>query len=187
MAYKFFATKSDKLEVLDFIFRETDLQVFDLSSAYGQAICEYKTAYEILSKSDFDNGGKFANTFQLWSPRHKREPIFRRVDIDPKHCNGHTFRYSTEGWGLIQLYFGALTDNGLNPSHIGHFNERGALKWEGFNIGNGFVGLWDWAEIQTTSRKLKHQIHDKMSVRKIGSIGILAGADKLEKQGIELR
>ncbi len=187
MTYNFFADKVDKLNILEFILNETDLHIYDLGSPFGQEICEYKTVEEISLKFDLDNGDKLANTFQLWTPRHKGNPIFRKVDLDPKYCNGHTFRYSTEGWGLIQLYFGGLKNNVLNQSHIGHFNEKGALKWGGTNKDNGLVGSWDWSEIQTTSRKLKHQIHNKLAIRKTGSLGILSGADKLEKIGIELR
>jgi len=187
MTYDFFADKADKLEILDFIFKGTDLLVYDLSSPFGQDISQYKTVDEISSKFDLDNGNKFATTFQLWTPRHKGKPIFKKIDLDPKHCNGHTFRYSTEGWGLIQLYFGGLKNNELNQSHIGHFNEKGALKREETNKVSGLVSLWDWTEIQITSRKLKNHIHNKLATRKIGSFGVLSGADKLEKQGIKLR
>jgi hypothetical protein len=187
MTYDFFADKEDKIKILEFIFKETDLHIYDLGSPYGQEICEYKTVEEISLKFDLDTGDKFANTFQLWTPRHKGKPIFRKVDLDPKRCNGHTFRYSTEGWGLIQLYFGGLKNNELNQSHIGHFNEKGALKWEETNKVNGLVSYWDWIEIQATSRKLKHHIHNKLATRKIRSFGILSGADKLETEGIKLK
>ncbi len=187
MTYNFFADKADKLEILEFIFKETDLRVYDLSSPYGQEICEYKTTDEIASKFDLNNGDKFDVTFKLWTPKHEGEPIFRKVDLDPKHCNGHTFRYSTEGWGLIQLYFGGLRNNELNQSHIGHFNEKGASKYAETNLVNGLAPAWNWTEIQKTSRKLKYHIHNKLAIRKIGSMGILNGADKLEIQGVKLR
>jgi hypothetical protein len=186
MTYDFFASKTDKLEILDFIFKETDLHLYDLGSPYGQEICQYKTVDEISSKFDLDNGDKFAVTFQLWTPRHKGKLLFRKIDLDPKHCNGHTFRYSTDGWGLIQLYFGGLKNNELNQSHIGHFNESEALKNEISMTFNGKVDAWDWTEIQATSRKLKYQIHNKLATRKIGSFGVLSGADKLETKGIKL-
>ena len=185
MNYDFFADKADKLEILDFIFKDTDLHVYDLGSPYGQEICEYKTIIEISSKFDLEID-EFGTTFQLWTPRHKGKPIFRKVDLDPKRCNGHTFRYSTEGWGLIQLYFGGLKNNELKHSHIRHFNEKGALKWEETNNVNGLVRSWDWKEIQATSKKLKYQIHNKLATRKIGSFGVLSGANKLEIQGIKL-
>jgi len=186
MTYDFFADKADKLKILEFIFNETDLHVFDLGSPYGQEICQYKTVEEISSKFDLEID-EFGTTFQLWTLRHKGKPFFRKVDLDPKRCNGHTFRYATEGWGLIQLYFGGIKNNELKRSHIGHINEKGALKWEDTNNVKGLVSSWDWLEIQATSRKLKYQIHNKLAIRKIGSFGVLSGADKLVTQGIKLR
>jgi|SRR5882724_10748976 len=84
MTCDFFADKGDKIKVLDFIFNETDLLIYDLGSLYGQEICGYKSVSEISSKFDLINGDKFAVTFQLWSPRHKGIPIFRKIDLDPK-------------------------------------------------------------------------------------------------------
>ncbi len=186
MTYDFFADKADKIEILDFIFKDTDLQVYDLGSPYGKEICQYKTSDEISSKFDLEID-EFGTTFQLWTPRHKGKPIFRKIDLDPKRCNGHTFRYATEGWGLIQLYFGGLKNKELKRSNIGHQSEKRALAWEDISNTNGLVSLWDWREIEITSRKLKYQIHNKLATRKIGSFGVLTGADKLEKQGIILR
>ncbi len=187
MTYNYFANRTDKLEILDFIFKKTDLHIYDLSSPYGLEICEYKSLSDIDSKFDLNIGDKFAVTFQLWTPRHKGKPIFRKITLDPKRCNGHAFRYSIDGWGLIQLHFGGLKNNELNQSHIGHFNEKGALKNENITTFNDRVDSWDWTEIQSTSGKLKYHIHNKLSVRKIGSFGVLKGADLLEKDGIKFR
>ena len=163
MTYDFFADKEAKLRILEFIFNDTDLRIFDLSSLYGQEIYEYKSVDEIASKFDIIRGDKFALTFQLWTPRHKGEVLFRKIDLDPKYCNGHTFRYATDGWGLIQLYFGGIKNREQHPSHVGHFDQDVALKWENTNIFRGKVGNWDWEEIQTTSRKLKYQIGKQLA------------------------
>ena len=186
MTYDFFATKSDKINLLDFIFKETDLRLFDLASSYGQEVSEYKSTEEIALKFDLENGGQSSMTFQLWTQRFGGDILFRKIELNPKHCNGYTFRYSTDGWGLIQLYFGGQKDNILFCSHIGHFNEKGALKWEDNNHFNGKVDKWIWKEIEKTSRKLKNQIHNKASVRKIGQYSVLPGADKISNEGIKL-
>ena len=187
MTYDFFADKADKLKILEYIFSDTDLQIYDANSPYGQEICNYRSIEEISSKFDLVNGDKFAVTFQLWTPRHKGQPLFRKIELDPQRCNGHTFRYSTDGWGLIQLYFGGLKNNELNQSHIGHFTEKAALKWGDTNSFNRKVSNWDWTEIQLTSKKLKQHVHNKMATQKLGTIGVLPGADTLEKAGTRLR
>ena len=186
MTYDFYAAEEDKLLILDFIFNQTDLRVYDLSSAYGEEISEYKSTDEICSKFDLTNGDKYAITFQLWSPRHKGKPFFRKIDLDPKHCNGNTFRYSTDGWGLIQLYLGGIKFNKLHHSHIGHFTESGVQKWKNTNSFNGSVDSWDWSEIQSTSRKLKQYIRNKLTVGKMGHVDILPATNNLMHQGILL-
>lgn len=187
MTYNFFADEKDKIEILNFILHETDLQIFDMGSSYGQEISEYRATSEIVSRFDLRNGGKFSVTFQLYSPRFKGDLVFRKVKLDPKRCNGHTFRYSTEGWGLIQLSFGGVKNNELNQSLIGHQSQKRAMMWERNHSMLGRVSKWDWTEVEITSRKLKNQIHHNMAKRKIGSFGVLDGADKLEEQGIKFR
>lgn len=184
MTYNFFAAEQDKIELLDFIFKETDLQIFDSYSSYGETICQYRSTREIAAKFDLHNGRDAAVIFQLWSPIFKAEPLFFKIDLDPRRCKGHTFRYSTNGWGLIRLYLGGVNNNILHKSHIGHFNQKGAMKWEGINKEKGAVDLWNWPEIEKTSRKLKYHIHNKMAVKKNGTYGILKGAEFLEQQGV---
>jgi len=187
MTYDFFAAEEDKIKLLSYIFTETDLRIFDLSSAYGEDIKEYKTVEDISAQFDLRNETSGSICFQLWSPIFQGKPVYKRIELDPKRCKGHTFRFSTEGWGLIQLYLGGIKDAYLKHSHIGHFNEKGALRWEPFNKTNGRVNAWDWQAIQKTSSHLKYLLHKKLSVKTIGSYGVLPGAEKLEKGGFILR
>ena len=186
MTYDFFADKNDKIEILNFILTETDLQIFDSYSELGQEINQYKTTNDIVSKFDLENGAQFAILFQLWTPRLKGDLVFRKVDLNPKYCNGHTFRYACEGFGLIQLYFGGIKNNEVKRSHIGHSSEKRALSW-GTTFGTvDHVKKWDWKEVEKVGRSLKYQIN-KMAKRKTGPFGVLPGADKLEGQGISFR
>jgi hypothetical protein len=187
MTCDFFADKDDKIEILNFIFKETDLEVFDSDSQFEEKINQYRTTSDITSKFDLENGGKFAITFQLYASRFKGDLIFRKVDLDPKRCNGHTYRYATNGWGLIQLDFGGIKNGELNRSHIGHQSAKRASAWEKNFSEMGFVNKWNWEEVEQVGRKLKYQINNKMAKRKIGSIGVLAGASKLEGQGNRFR
>lgn len=194
MTYDFFADSSDKIEILNFIFNETDLQIFDLASVYEQEIARYRIIDDITSKFDLRKGGSPKITFQLWSPRFKAAPNFRKVILDPKFCNGHTYRFATEGWGLIQLYFGGVIEinyggelqTRLHKSHLGHFNHQGALAREDFNLEYGKVDQWDWMEIKKTSSQLKNYLHNKLAVKKKGTFGILKGAETLERSGVIL-
>ena len=184
MNYNFFATSADKIRVLNHIFENTDLQVFDSYSEHSQEICQYISTDEIAAKFDLENGGQFATAFQMWSPRFGGKAVFRKINLKPRYCNGHTYRYSTDGWGLIQLYLGGYQNNTLFYSHIGHFNERGAFGRADSDKELIEVKRWNWKEIAAISRSLKYQIH-KMAVDKIGSSSVLPGADALSKSGVE--
>jgi hypothetical protein len=186
MTYDFFADRADKIAILDFIFNETDLSIFDLGSPFGEPVSQYRNIEDVVSKFDHGSNINGETTFQLWSPRHKGEVIFRKVELNPRYCDGHTFRYATEGWGLIQLYFGGLKGNRLTRSHIGHFNEKGALQRAGEKHFNGEVAAWDWKEIKRSSAGLGRYIDKNLLVRKIGSFRVLQNADILSKGGVEL-
>src|SRR5437868_4021738 len=97
------------------------------------------------------------------------------------------YRFLTWPLLLIQLYFGGIKNNELHQSHIGHFTKTGAMKNEGSNSFNGPVDKWDWKEIQKSSKQLANHINIKLSARKIGSFGVLAGAGELEKSGVALK
>lgn len=185
MNYKFFADEEDKLSLLRYILSETDLRIYELYSDYSQEIREYKSLESLTSRFNFQEGGQFAVCFQLWSPACGGEVYIEKITLNPKSCKGHTFRFSTNGWGLIQLYFGGIEGDELNYSHIGHFNEKGALSREadGAKSGKTKVNEWNWKEIRKYSHRLKYQIHQKMAVDKVGSMGVLLGAARLMKEG----
>lgn len=184
MNYNFFANGVDKIQLLDFIFSETDIQVFDLYSEFDKEVSQYGISTEVTEKFDLENGRQSSVTFQLWSPRFGGEVGFRRIELNPKSCNGHTCRYRTEGWGLIQLYLGGRNQNRLYHSNIGHFEEKGASKWKEVEKEKGAIDQWNWKEIKSTSGKLRRQVQ-KMAVEKIGGYGVMRGASELKKSGVE--
>lgn len=186
MTYDFFAGESDKKTILNYIFNETDLKIFDLASPPGEKVREYHNIADITSFLDLTDETYNTIHLQLWSPPFKGKPAFRRIELNPRHCNGHTFRYATEGWGLIQLYLYGIKGDSLKHSHIGHFNHKGAAKQEGTNPGISKAALWDWKEIQKTSVNLKYMLDKRLSVERTGTYRILPRAKQLMEKGIKL-
>ena len=188
MNYNFYASKTDKVALLNYLFAETDLRVYDLASEPGQEVCEYTSADDIIDKFESRYDGIFSPTFQLWAPRFGSTAQFRRIELNPDSCGGHTFRYQTQGWGLIQLYFGREWKRELEYSHIGCFAEKNARLREAYDsLSLGKADEWDWEEINTVARKLKYLLHNKWAVDKIGSVGVLEGAAACEQEGYLLR
>ena len=57
---------------------------------------------------------------------------------------------------------------------------------EGINSVNGKADAWDWDEVNKASRKLKYHINKKLATTRIGSYGVLPGAENLIKQGVNV-
>ena len=185
MNFDFYSDREDAMKILEFAFCEMDLVLFDLYSDYGQKVGRYETVADVEVRLKKDTPLPYSH-FQVWSPRHRGAPRFERVKLDPKRCEGHTFRYSTLGWGMIQLYFDYPRKTGLSPSHIGHLEERGAYSRAGVDH-RAEVAEWDWTEIRRTSGKLRYQIQRRLAVEKVSDLdtrNILPGAHSQFASGV---
>ncbi len=187
MNFDFYANDGDKLEILNFIFSETELQVYDCYSEPQKEVMKYESTEDIVNKFDLVSGNKFAVTFKLYSSNFKGDFRIQKINLNPKYCNGNTYRYTTTGWGLIQLYFGGLEKNELRTSHIGHQSKQRAITWQKTNPELGLVDKWCWEEVERTGRFLRYQINKRFLNRKLFSYSVLNGANELSKSGIVLK
>jgi hypothetical protein len=187
MNYNFFASESDKIELFNYLFASTDLQLFDSYSPYGQKIRQYKSLKDLTNNFDLASGGQYAISLRLWAPSFLGAIRFEKIALKPQYCDGHTFRYCTCGWGLLNLCLGGEQNDTLSYSNISHLSEKAAIANEEPQSSFEKVTDWNWLEINRMGRHLKHLIHNKMAVGKMGSLGILSGAAAREKQGIVLR
>ncbi len=55
MNYDFYANESDKIILLEYVFNETDLKIFDLYSNYEEPVKEYKNITDVTSNFDLKN------------------------------------------------------------------------------------------------------------------------------------
>jgi len=77
----------------------------------------------------------------------------RRISLDPKKCDGHTFRYSLDGWGLIQIQ---ITENGqgLCECRIAVNSPKRAQAWADTYPAYQDPKLWNWPIVERHTRKL---------------------------------
>lgn len=184
----FYATIEDHAPLLHWLFAEDTCRVFELSSDFEQPLKEFRTASEVLSQFErsYNTGEKWHTVYlQLYVLGASPPFVPRHVQLDPKACDGATFRYAAEGWGLIQLYLGATSARGLNNSHTNHNSQKRADVWAPSIPDMQEVELWDFKKITSFSSRLNRQVK-KLSVAKIGSRSILPGALKLWQEGVSL-
>ena len=176
MYYDFYSAPEDTKNIFDFIFTELKLEAYLSYSNPGQEMKSYNSTDEIFADFSFTNTIDNSVNFQLWTPRFEGDLVINKINLDPRRCKGHTFRYKTEGWGLIQFYCGVLKDNELAFSHLGHQSIKRATLWQDTYQNFGSVEKWNWKEVETTGRKLKYFIQKKLGVTRIGTYDTLKNA-----------
>ncbi|MEU8231467.1 hypothetical protein AB0C12_17940 [Actinoplanes sp. NPDC048967] len=107
----------------------------------------------------------------------------RRITCLPGGSGAATFRYTCEGWGLIQLTYGGLSGTqGLQWSHTNHNTEKRASAWAAAVPELGDPGAWLWAAVTRASGRLNRVIR-RMAVDTIGSRPVLPHAARVIAEG----
>jgi hypothetical protein len=181
----FYATPEDHEQLLHWLFSENTCRAFELSSDFEQPLKEFHSVSDVLSQF-----GRTYSTVEKWHTVHLQLYVLgacppfapRRIQLNPKACDGATFRYEANGWGLVQLYLATATAHGLNNSHTNHNSQKRAEVWAPTIPTMQEVSLWDFKKISAFSSRLNRQVKN-LSVAKIGSRPILSGAFKLWQEG----
>jgi hypothetical protein len=182
----FYAAGSDFAVVLEYVFSKGACRVFESYSQFGEEIAEFKSSAEVFARYEVGKckGSSPSVLLQLVPPNASRLFHIRRLRIDPAACDGHTFRYVIEGWGLIQLYFGGLGPAGLVNSHSNHNSEARARRWAKTLPELGSVDHWDMREVTATSSALNRFIR-KAAAYKLASRPVLSDAAVAFSTGVD--
>lgn len=179
----FFAVREDHRQVIDFLYSETDFRVYELYSAFGQDLREFKSFAELDAAFDIGQdkrGHGHSVLLSLWSPTVMSTPHITRVELDPKRCDGFAFRYTIGGWGAVQFYLGGLHEEVVTKSHFGHWAERGARA-------RGYCSGVDWKALAKLSNRVRYHISNRLAVAKVPGRPVLPAAYRLHRDGYELR
>jgi hypothetical protein len=184
----FYATPEDHQPLLEWMFAEGTCEVYESYSAHEQPLLRFGSANEVLRQFErrHANGKPWdAVHLQLYVPGTGPPFVARRIAVNPTACDGATFRYCAEGWGLVQLYLAAPRDGRLNDSHTNHNSRVRAEAWAGTAQDEQGPEAWDFRRITSFSSRLNRQIR-KSAVAKIGSRVVLPGALRQWEAGLSL-
>jgi hypothetical protein len=184
----FYATLEDHEGLLSWLFAEDACHIYELSSDFERPLQRFDSVAKVLAQFNrcHVTGEKWTSVYlQLYVLGAGPPFTPRRVSLNPTLCNGATFRYAADGWGLVQLYLRAPARNGLEGSHTNHFTQKKAEAWTPVISDKPGSGSWDFKKITAFSSRLNREIR-KRSVGKLGSRAVLLGAFELWQSGVSL-
>ncbi len=179
----FFAARSDQCALFDFLFAETDVRVFESYSRYSEEVREFRSAADLLNAFPLgtdEHGNGSAALLMLWSPSVMKRLEFRRINLRPEVCQGHTYRYCIDGGALMQLYLGGVHKHVLTWSHFGHQSHSRAQAW---GVDDGV----NWDALKPISNRIQYALRKKFARAKAASCPVFAEALELAHSGFELK
>lgn len=150
----FYALPADLAALFGFIFEQPGWQLWELTSSGEQPLRLFATMGELRASFPSVIEATAAHHFHLYAPEMGGSVTHRRIELR----RGATFRYASEGWGLIQLYTGALRDAHLSACHTNHNSERRALTWAVHSPTLAPPSAWNWSAVARISGRLNRFI-----------------------------
>lgn len=140
-------TREGFTELAEFVFDSSEPVVFQAYSAYSQPLSRFTTRSEFIAdiESEFARGQKLLN-YELRYPDTKGHVAERKIALNPKSCEGHTWRFTVEGWGLIQLQ--AVLKDAKIECRVAVNSQKRAEKWSATYPEFRDPGMWDWKAVQ---------------------------------------
>lgn len=94
--------------------------------------------------------------FGFWYPSMKGQMLERKVDLDPPR-DGHSFRYSLSGWGIIRIHLYAAQPGTLQ-CRIAVNSEARAISRENRHPELGPASAWDWRVVEAYAFRLSRKL-----------------------------
>jgi len=153
-----FRITRDRLpELLATVFGDGNPTVYLKDSAPGEEARQFRSAAEVDGfADDLQRRGGCCFGLAIHFPETAGFVDLHRVALDPKHCEGHDFRYEVRGWGLFFLQFN------LNPRmgdgvecFLSCNTPKRAEAWAEAYPDLMDPSLWNWPAVARIGRRLR--------------------------------
>ena len=142
------ALPADSLKaLLDAVFVGA-VTVYTSDSAFGEATRVFTSPSEALVHFEDKSYAGYAVHYVDAGGRIED----RRVELDPSKCNGHTFRYSVGGWGLIHIQLKRQATT--LECRVAVNTSKRAARWFSTHPELGDPALWRWPVVEKHARRL---------------------------------
>ena len=82
-----------------------------------------------------------------------------RISLNPQKCQGATYRFCCEGWGVIYAYLPVAVPVGVAP-FVSANSEKRATAWASTYPELDAPQTWDWAAVSRHLRRLRRALRE---------------------------
>lgn len=148
-------TKKELFELVEFILSDSKVEFYESYSEMEKELVRIKNHSEF---KDYFAHSKSENKKQLgfgvYYPESKGKFSISKIKLNPKYCNGKTYRNRIDGWGIIFVHLDLINEENEIECRISVNSKKRAENWKSTNPEFGNPELWEWKIIETNARKL---------------------------------
>ena len=172
----FFGLDEDFYSLMQFVFAETDMIVYEAYSRIDRDIRQIKSVEELRAMADERMAGGFL--LRGWFPDVTDTPTFNTFKLNP---DVGTHRTSLEGAAVVQFSQGVIDLGHLKFSSFSHWNEAGAIQRD--VPGSEKV---NWAAMRRHSGRIHRHTRNKLAIAKAATAPVLPHAYAALGEGLSL-
>lgn len=138
----------------------------DSKNAFYESYSEMeKEIFRIETLSAFkdylENGiseGKTQFGFGIYNPGSKGKFFITKLKLNPKYCNGKTYRYKVDGWAIIFIHLELQNDENSIECRVSVNSKKRAENWKSTYPEFGDPELWEWKTVESSTRKIINRL-----------------------------
>lgn len=139
--------------ILDAIYKEGNPIVYQADSNFGKELKEFNLREELMAEIlDLLKTHTPFFQFAFYYPESDGHVKIRRIQLNPKKCNGYTFRFSISGWGLIYMQF--TKKKNTFECRVVVNTEKRANAWKKIYPEMKEPSLWRWKVVERNAGRI---------------------------------
>lgn len=154
-----FIDKNKLLELIEYVLSDSKNELYESYSEMGKEIIQ------INSISEFQNylNNRIANkeihfSFGIYNIKHKGKFFISKIKLNPKYCNGRTFRHRIDGWAIIFIHLDLRDGENNIECCVSVNSEKRAENWKSTSPEFGNPKLWEWKTVESFTRKIINRL-----------------------------
>mgnify|MGYP003631125140 FL=1 len=151
--------KTQLFELIEYILSDSKTEFYESYSEIGKEIVRINNLSEF--QDYFNKGianGKVHFGFGIYNPESKGKFFTSKIKLNPKYCDGKTFRYRINGWAIIFIQLDLQNGENRIESSVSVNSKKRAENWKSTNPEFGNPELWKWKNVKSRARKIINRL-----------------------------